>query len=235
LKKLSLLCIPIVLALATACGAGASDEAGETDMSPTAKTSYAIGWQTGRSFVQQELEVDADSVVQGFRDALAQVEPKWPEEELVAALQQLQQDLMQRQQQRMQEESAGNEAAGKAFLETNGARDGVTTTASGLQYEVLTEGDGLRPKATDTVTVHYRGTLLDGTEFDSSYARGTPATFRLDKVIGGWTEGLQLMTVGSKYKLYIPSQLAYGSHGAPPKIGPGATLVFEVELLDIAQ
>jgi FKBP-type peptidyl-prolyl cis-trans isomerase len=234
LKRQPLLCIPLVLALATACGARASDETTEAGTSPTAKTSYAIGWQTGRSFVQQEIEVDLDSVVQGLRDAFGQVDPKWSEEELMAVLQQLQQDLMAQQQQRMEEQATDNRAEGEAFLADNGARQGVTTTASGLQYEVLTSTEGPRPEAADTVTVHYRGTLLDGTEFDSSYARGTPATFRLDQVIGGWTEGLQLMGVGSKYKLFIPSELAYGARGAPPKIGPGAALVFEVELLEIA-
>jgi FKBP-type peptidyl-prolyl cis-trans isomerase FkpA len=122
---------------------------------------------------------------------------------------------------------------GEAFLQENAKKDGITTTASGLQYEVITEGDGKKPGATDTVQVHYRGTLLDGTEFDSSYKRGEPISFRLNQVIPGWTEGLQLMTVGSKYRLFIPSNLAYGSRGAGGVIGPDETLIFEVELLDV--
>jgi FKBP-type peptidyl-prolyl cis-trans isomerase FkpA/FKBP-type peptidyl-prolyl cis-trans isomerase FklB len=223
------------LALATACGARATEETGEAEMSPTSKTSYAIGWQSARGFMQQEIEVDAESAIQGFRDALEGAELQWSEEELTAALQQLQQDFMQRQRQRMEAQASDNASEGEAFLAENGAREGVMTTESGLQYEVLTSADGPRPTAGDTVTVHYRGTLLDGTEFDSSYARDAPATFGLDRVIAGWTEGLQLMTVGSKYKLYVPSELAYGSRGAPPKIGPGATLVFEVELLAIEE
>lgn len=133
------------------------------------------------------------------------------------------------------EEAAENKAKGEAFLAENGAREGVDTTESGLQYEILEAGSGPKPSATDTVTVHYRGTLLDGTQFDSSYERGPPATFPLNRVISGWTEGLQLMPVGSTWKLYIPSELAYGDRGAPPSIGPGETLIFEVKLLDIEE
>ena len=120
------------------------------------------------------------------------------------------------------------------FMEENKNKEGVQTTTSGLQYKVLTEGDGAKPSATDRVTVHYRGTLLDGTEFDSSYKRGQPATFALNGVIKGWTEGLQLMKMGSKYEFVIPPELAYGKRGTGAQIGPDATLIFEVELLDIA-
>jgi FKBP-type peptidyl-prolyl cis-trans isomerase len=136
-----------------------------------------------------------------------------------------------------QRASAGeaNRAAGEAFLETNAQRPEVTVTDSGLQYEVLEEGDGATPEASNTVTVHYRGTLIDGTEFDSSYSRGEPATFPLNGVISGWTEGLQLMPVGSKYKFYVPADLAYGDRGAGQQIKPGATLIFEVELLEIEE
>jgi len=124
---------------------------------------------------------------------------------------------------------------GAAFRSKNGERAEVTTTASGLQYEVLTEGDGASPSRTDRVTVHYRGTLIDGTEFDSSYRRGQPATFPLNGVIAGWTEALQLMCVGSKHRIVLPPELGYGRRGAPPHIGPNATLVFDVELLGIAK
>ncbi len=133
------------------------------------------------------------------------------------------------------EEAAANKAKGKAFLAENGAREGVETTSSGLQYEILEAGSGPKPSATDTVSVHYRGTLIDGTQFDSSYERGPPATFPLNRVIAGWTEGLQLMPVGSTWNLYLRSDLAYGERGSPPTIGPGATLIFEVKLLGIEE
>jgi FKBP-type peptidyl-prolyl cis-trans isomerase FkpA/FKBP-type peptidyl-prolyl cis-trans isomerase FklB len=127
--------------------------------------------------------------------------------------------------------AAENLARGRAFLEENASKDGITVTASGLQYEVLQEGDGPSPSARSTVTVHYRGTLLDGSQFDSSYERGEPISFPLNRVIAGWTEGLQLMQVGASYRFFIPSELAYGSHGAGGAIGPNETLIFEVELL----
>jgi FKBP-type peptidyl-prolyl cis-trans isomerase FkpA len=130
------------------------------------------------------------------------------------------------------DQSAENIRLGKEFMEANKAKDGVSTTDSGLQYEVITASEGASPNAIDNVEVHYSGTFIDGTEFDSSYKRGTPAEFPLDKVISGWTEGLQLMSVGSKYRFVIPSELAYGEN-APPAIGPGQTLIFEVELLSI--
>lgn len=126
-----------------------------------------------------------------------------------------------------------NKQEGAAFLATNAKKPGVMTAASGLQYQVLTQGSGAKPSATDNVTVHYRGTTIDGKEFDSSYSRGAPATFPLNRVIAGWTEGLQLMPEGSKYRLFIPSNLAYGEQGAGPDIGPNATLIFDVELIKI--
>lgn len=128
---------------------------------------------------------------------------------------------------------AENKAAGEAFLAENGQKDTVITTPSGLQYEVIEQGDGSRPKATDNVTVHYKGTTIDGEVFDSSYDRGAPATFPLNRVIAGWTEGLQLMQEGGKFRFYIPSQLAYGERGAGAAIGPNATLIFDVELIKI--
>ncbi|MGR9044237.1 MAG: FKBP-type peptidyl-prolyl cis-trans isomerase [Gammaproteobacteria bacterium] len=126
-----------------------------------------------------------------------------------------------------------NKAAGIAFLAENAKKTGVVTTASGLQYEVLTEGSGASPSATDSVTVHYRGTTIDGTEFDSSYSRGAPATFPLNRVIAGWTEGVQLMKEGAKYRFYIPSDLAYGPRGAGQAIGPNSTLIFDIELIKV--
>lgn len=248
MKKLQLLCIPPLLILATACGAGVTDEAVASDdteatqdgggteaMGMNETTSYSIGWQTGQSFTQQNVDVNEESFIQGLRDALGGTDAKYTDEAMMAALQQLQQDMIARQQAQAQQQAGVNETAATEFFSSNGARDGVTTTESGLQYEVLTAGEGPKPTATDTVSVHYRGTLLDGSEFDSSYSRGQPATFPLNRVIAGWTEGLQLMSVGSKYKLFVPSSLGYGAQGSPPKIGPGAGLIFEVELLEINQ
>lgn len=148
------------------------------------------------------------------------------QEEMGAAVQEFQQQLAQ-------EAGESNRSEGETFLASNAERDGVTTLPSGLQYEVVQEGDGPKPAATDRVTVHYRGSLVDGTQFDSSYDRGEPATFRLDQVIPGWSEGLQQMNVGSIWKLYIPGELAYGPNPPPGPIGPNAALVFVVELIGI--
>ncbi len=245
LKKRSLFCIPVVLALATgACAAKVSDETAETPKTEEteeapemtkAKTSYAIGWQAGAAFKAQGVEIEEADFLDGLRAALSGGESKWTEAEMMAAMQELQREMMAKQQAAAEEQSKVNVTAGEEFLASNKEREGVTTTASGLQYEVITGGDGPSPAATDTVTVHYRGTLIDGTEFDSSYARNAPATFALNQVIPGWTEGVQLMSVGSKFKFYVPSELGYGMRGAGPKIGPGAALIFEVELLEIAE
>jgi FKBP-type peptidyl-prolyl cis-trans isomerase FklB len=141
---------------------------------------------------------------------------------------------MQEKRQKQQAElGAKNKTEGEAFLAANAKKEGVVTLPSGLQYQILTEGQGENPKATDQVTVQYRGTLIDGTEFDSSYSRGQPATFRLNQVIKGWTEALQLMKPGAKWKLFVPAALAYGDKGAGPKIGPNSTLIFEVELISV--
>jgi FKBP-type peptidyl-prolyl cis-trans isomerase len=148
------------------------------------------------------------------------------------ALKSLQQRVAAAQQQQKKETADKNLAAGKAFLDENGKKEGVVTLPSGLQYKITTEGKGANPKATDTVTVHYRGTLIDGTEFDSSITRGQPAKFKLDQVVKGWTEGLQLLKPGSKAQLFIPPNLAYGERGAGP-IGPNSTLIFDVELIGI--
>jgi len=194
----------------------------------TGKRAYAVG-VTVADFVTMQFDgLDARALEQGLADRLAGTET-------LVATDSVQTIVQTFQQEQQEAKAAANQAAGEAFLAENAERPGVQVTASGLQYEVITEGDGPRPEASDQVTVHYRGTLLDGTEFDSSYSRGEPATFPLDRVIAGWTEGLQLMPVGSEYKFYIPSDLAYGPRGAGGAIGPNATLVFEVELLEIAE
>lgn len=198
------------------------------------KASYGLGLSLGRNFKSQSIDVDVDLVVQGLKDGLAGAKPALTDAEIEQALQAFQQELMAKHAERAKAEGAANKKAGEEFLKANAAKPGVVTLPSGLQYKVLKDGTGASPKATDTVTTHYKGTLLDGTEFDSSYERGEPASFPVGGVIKGWTEALQKMKVGSKWQLFIPASLAYGSTpppGAP--IPPDATLVFEVELLGI--
>ena len=196
------------------------------------KASYAIGLDMGRSLAPAEGRLDMAAFTQGLKDAMAGEEPRIAQEELQAAVQALGAAIQEEQQRERAELGEKNRSEGAAYLAENGARDGVTTTESGLQYEVLEAGDGPMPAAEDMVTLHYRGTFIDGTEFDSSYERGEPATFGVGGVIPGFSEALQLMPVGSKYRVVIPSELAYGPQGQG-EIGPDATLVFEIELLSI--
>jgi FKBP-type peptidyl-prolyl cis-trans isomerase len=220
----------------------------QADPAQMDKVSYFIGTQIGANIKNDGIEIVPDALVQGLKDALAdKKDGKYSEAELMAAMQAFQTTMRAKQmeeaakQQAEMEKSmaelskAGpkNKEDGEKFLAENGKRQGVTTTASGLQYEVLKKADGPKPKATDQVTVHYKGTLINGDEFDSSEKHGQPATFPLNGVIPGWTEGVQLMSVGSKFKFTIPAKLAYGEQVRPPKIGPNSTLVFEVELLNI--
>ena len=199
------------------------------------KVSYALGANLGMNLHNQSVDVDTAIVLRGLKDALAGGKLLLTDDEAKAALTQLQTDLRNKQIEKMKEAADLNKKAGTYFLEANKAKEGVVTLPSGLQYKILTAGTGPKPAATDTVSCNYRGTLLDGTEFDSSYKRGQPASFPVSGVIKGWTEALQLMPVGSKWQLFIPSDLAYGDRGADPRsgIGPGATLIFEVELLSI--
>ncbi len=199
------------------------------------RASYAIGINLGRSLKSNDVQVNTELVIQGLRDGLGGGQPLLTDAEMQSTMQSLQQQVMQQQQEKQKGAGEKNKTEGEAFLAKNKERKEIKATASGLQYEVLTEGTGPTPKATDTVTVHYTGTLIDGTKFDSSVDRGQPATFVLNQVIPGWTEGVQLMKVGSKYKFYIPAALGYGERGAGGVIGPNATLVFEVELVSIGQ
>ena len=179
--------------------------------------------------------MDQAILLRGMKDALAGSKTLLTDDEMKAALTQLQAEVRTKQEEKMKVAAEANKKVGADFLEANKAKEGVVTLPSGLQYKILTEGTGPKPTATDTVSCNYRGTLLDGKEFDSSYKRGQPASFPVTGVIKGWTEALQLMPVGSKWQLFVPSDLGYGDRGADPRSGisPGATLIFEVELLSI--
>ena len=190
------------------------------------KVSYSLGVNIATSLKQQGWELDASSLSAAISDVIEGNKLAITEQDANTILQSHQQNLMNKTLE-------ANSEAGKAFLEENSKREVVITTASGLQYEILSEGDGDSPKATDEVTVHYHGTLIDGSVFDSSVERGQPATFPVNGVIPGWVEALQLMSPGAKYKLFIPSDLAYGERGAGQMIGPNTTLIFEVELISI--
>jgi FKBP-type peptidyl-prolyl cis-trans isomerase FklB len=197
------------------------------------RESYSLGYQFGKNLKFQGVDIDLDLYTSGVRDAVDGKAPRMTPEEIRAAISGLQQRLKLAQQEALKEEAEKNLAQGKAFLADNGKKDGVKTLASGLQYTVLAEGSGKSPQKTNTVTVHYRGTLIDGSEFDSSISRGQPATFKVDGVIPGWTEALQLMKPGAKWRLFIPPGLAYGERGSPPRIPPNSTLIFEVELISV--
>lgn len=197
------------------------------------KISYAIGMNVGTNLHKQEVDVDPAVLLQGLKDGIAGSKPLLSEEEARAVLMQLQEETRKKQAEKAQQMGGANKTEGEAFLAANKTKEGVITLPSGLQYKVLQAGTGAKPTASDSVVCNYRGTLINGTEFDSSYKRGQPATFPVSGVIKGWTEALQLMPVGSKWQLFIPAQLAYGERGAGADIGPDTTLIFEVELLSI--
>jgi len=207
--------------------------ADEKPVSLEDRVSYGIGMNIGRDFKQQDLKINPELVARGISDSMAGKETLLSEEEVQATIAELQKQLQAKREVQMKEMGEKNKVEGTKFLAENAKQDGVKTTDSGLQYLVIEAGSGPVPKADDKVSVNYRGTLVDGTEFDSSYKRGQPATFPVSGVIKGWTEVLQLMKEGAKYKVFIPSDLAYGERGAAPVIGPNATLIFEVELLKV--
>jgi len=202
---------------------------------PKDKFSYALGMNLGASLHKQSVDVDPNMVAQGLRAALAGGKTLLTQEEAQAALMEVQNELRKKQQEKMQVAGEANKKEGEAFLAANKAKEGIVTLPSGLEYKILKEGTGPKPTASDSVVCNYRGTLINGTEFDSSYKRGQPATFPVNGVIKGWTEALQLMPVGSKWQLFVPSSLAYAERGAGGDIGPNATLIFEVELLSIQE
>ena len=197
------------------------------------KISYALGMNIGTGLHRQPVELNPDVVAQGLKDALSGGKTLLTVEEAQTILKAAQDDLRTKQEAKMKEAGEANRKEGDAFLAANKDKEGVVTLPSGLQYKILKQGAGAKPTASDSVVCNYRGALINGTEFDSSYKRGEPATFPVGGVIKGWTEALQLMPVGSKWQLFVPSALAYGERGAGADIGPNATLIFEVELLSI--
>lgn len=197
------------------------------------KVSYSIGMNIGNNLKKQSIDVNPDVFAQGIKDALSGSKALMTEQEVNETIMAFQKEMSAKQIERLKELGEKNKKEGEAFLAENKKKEGIITLPSGLQYKVINEGTGETPELTDVVTVNYRGTLIDGTEFDSSYRRGQPATFPVNAVIAGWAEALQLMKVGSKWQLFIPSDLAYGERGAGRDIGPNATLIFDVELLSI--
>lgn len=196
------------------------------------KASYSIGINLGTQLSQNKDDIDVDKVIMGMKEAFAGKEPRLTPEETRTVMTEFQQSMQTKQQEKTKATSEQNKKDGDAFLAKNKSEKGVKTLESGLQYQIITEGKGDSPKVTDTVVTHYTGTLIDGQEFDSSLKRGQPATFPVNGVIAGWTEALQKMKIGGKWKLFIPSELAYGVN-APPQIGPNSVLIFEIELLEI--
>src|SRR5450631_3026313 len=203
------------------------------------KFSYALGMNIGSglgtNLKKQSVEVDTNLVSQGLKDSMAGAKTRLTQEEAQAVLTEVQNEINKQRQEKAQEAGTKNKTEGEAYLAANKSKEGVVTLPSGLQYKILTAGTGPKPAASDTVVCNYRGTLVNGTEFDSSYKRGQPLTFPVGGVIKGWTEALQLMPVGSKWQLFIPPDMAYGDRGAGGDIGPGETLIFEVELISIGE
>jgi len=198
------------------------------------RSGYSIGISYAASLQQQGIEIDSESFIQGFKDSYSGTKPALSQEQMQKAIEELQTVTLAKKAEKEQVAAEKNIAEGKAFLETNKNKAGVKTLASGLQYKVVKQGTGATPKLTDTVTTHYRGTLISGAEFDSSYKRNQPASFPVNGVIPGWTEALQLMKVGDKWQLFIPAELAYGSQAPRGSIiTPNSTLIFDIELLAI--
>jgi FKBP-type peptidyl-prolyl cis-trans isomerase len=199
------------------------------------KISYIIGMDIGRNLQKGSIDFDPDILAKGIKDALSGGKPLLTEQEVRETTAVFQKQLMAKQEEVAKKLGEKNKKEGESFLAENKKKEGVKTLPSGLQYKAIKEGTGKKPKITDTVTTHYRGTLIDGIEFDSSYRRGKPASFPVNGVIPGWTEALQLMGEGAKWQLFVPPNLAYGERGAGRDIGPNATLIFEIELISIQE
>ena len=226
--KNSFISFALLALTSTGVAQGTTELKTETD-----KVSYSIGLDIGSTFKKQNMEVNLDLLMAGMKDAVGGKKPLLTDDQVKETMTAYSKSMMEKQAAKAKEESAKNAAAGEKFLAENKGKEGVKTTASGLQYKVIKEGNGAAPKETETVVVHYKGTLIDGKEFDSSYKRNEPATFPVNRVIKGWTEGLQLMKPGSKYQFFIPASLGYGERGAGQDIGPNQTLIFEVELQSV--
>jgi FKBP-type peptidyl-prolyl cis-trans isomerase FklB len=211
----------------------ATQPGGDAFKSDKERVSYSIGMRIASGMKAQEVDLDVDVIAKAMKDVMAGNKTLLTEQEAQQVLMSWQQRMQEQFQKKQIALAEKNQAEGAKFLEENKQKEGVKTTPSGLQYKVITSGNGLSPKADDTVTVHYKGTLIDGKQFDSSLDRGEPATFTVNRVIKGWTEALQLMKIGDKWQIYIPSELAYGPRGNGPNIPPNSVLVFDVELLGI--
>lgn len=220
--------LPLLVIASTLTGLMACEQKKTTVKTDTEKYSYAIGYQFAKNLKGQNVEIDSGALALAVEDVISNKEARLKEEEMQTAMQK----MYESRQEKMKAEGEENKKKGQEFLAQNEKKEGVKVTASGLQYKVLTEGEGDKPSSTDTVVVHYKGTLTDGTQFDSSYDRNEPAEFPVDRVIPGWTEALQLMKKGAKYQLFIPSELAYGERGRP-SIPANSVLLFDVELIDI--
>jgi FKBP-type peptidyl-prolyl cis-trans isomerase len=230
---MSFAALALVLGLQACQQQGGEDAREVTLDTPKKRLSYGVALGLGRNMQKDGMEMDVDAFALGLRDAFSGAEQRLTQEEIQAEMVAFQEQLNARQQANQEALAEANAAAAAAFFAENAGREGVITTDSGLQYEIVEAGDGPIPGPDDSVEVHYRGTLLDGTVFDSSYDRGQTVTFGVGQVIPGWSEALQLMPVGSKWKLYIPPELAYGAGGAGQVIGPNAALTFDVELIGI--
>jgi FKBP-type peptidyl-prolyl cis-trans isomerase len=217
-------------------GQGGTPAAGQNDPNYKAEVGYALGRNFAMGLKENHVDCDLQSLMAGINDAFSGAQPKWTDQQLSAVMQRFQQEMEQKETSRMQQEAMKNQQDANAFLAANGKKEGVQTMPSGLQYKVVQQGRGPAPTMNDTVKCNYRGTLLNGTEFDSSARQGGPAEFPLKRVIPGWTEALQKMHVGDKWQLYVPAKLAYGMNPPPnTPIEPGSLLVFDIELLDIVK
>ncbi len=245
MKLLTLAALTASTIILTACGAEEKKEVA-VEEAPAVSTismsssvderlSYIVGENMAGQFQRDGIELDVDALTLAVKNVQAGAEPLLTEDEKRQTIAEIQQRGQEQQRAELEALATKNKTEGEAYLAANSQKEGVITTESGLQYKEVTAGEGDTPSAADTVTVHYKGTLIDGTVFDSSYERGQPATFPVGGVIPGWVEALQLMNVGDKFELAIPSDLAYGPSGTGPEIGPNATLLFEVELLEVAK
>ncbi len=223
----------ILLSAVVVLAAVTSADAQSTFKTRKDSISYGIGYDFGTRYKAQEVPVSVDALMRGFRDAYSGKKSGISESATERLLQEFSQEMIAKQSARMNKQGEENRKAGEAFLAANKKKPGIVTLPDGLQYKIITQGTGPRPAKDTTVVCNYRGTLIDGKEFDSSYKRGEPATFRLGQVIKGWQEAIPMMTVGSKWEVYIPSELAYGPRAASELIGPNATLIFEIELIGI--